>query len=298
VFTRPKIDEAINSLRGSLKETEVAMCIHIPFCTGTCTFCAFVRKPIPKQELEVVVEKYVKALVEEVKMYHRIFKDHDLKIVDIHAGGGTPSLIPGKYWKVILESISEYFNAEPRIAIEASPEDLREEAKVFDLVDNGVNEVSVGVQSFNPRILKILGRRHTVNDSSVAIENLRNAGCKYINIDLMYMVPTQTINDWMLDLEIASQQKVDEITCYPTLITPYAIGYKLIKEGKIPPQPDSKTFKKMIYACEDNLPSKGFKGVEIYGYSRSSWKYATVNYEMEGPLIGIGCGAMGFTGGF
>ena len=54
----------------------------------------------------------------------------------------------------------------------------------------------------------------------------------------------------------------------------------------------------MIYACENILPSKGFKGVEIYGYSRSQWKYVTVNYEMEGPLISVGCGATGFTGGF
>ena len=297
-FIKPKMSDAIDSLRRTLKETEVAMYIHIPFCTGTCMFCPYVRRPVPKQKLEEIVGKYVRALIKELEMYHNILKDHELKIVDIHAGGGTPSLITGKYWKILLESISELFNTEPKIAIEANPEDLRDEAKTFDLIDSGVNEVSLGVQSFNPKMLKILGRRHSVNDSLVAIENLRNAGCKYINIDLMYMIPTQTIKDWVLDLEKASQQEVDEITCYPTLITPYTIGYKLIREGKIPPQPDSETFKEMIYACENILPSKGFKGVEIYGYSRSQWKYITVNYEMEGPLISVGCGATGFTGGF
>jgi len=81
-------------------------------------------------------------------------------------------------------------------------------------------------------MLRILGRRRNVEDSIKAIENLRNAGCKYINMDLMYMIPGQTLEEWIKDLEIDSQQDVDEITCYPTLVTSYSIGYKLIKRGK------------------------------------------------------------------
>ena len=165
-------------------------------------------------------------------MYSKITKDLDLKIIDIHAGGGTPSLVPGKYWKILLEKISELFNTEPRIAIEANPEDLKDETYTFNLIDSGVNEVSLGIQSFNPKMLRILGRRHNVEDSIKAIENLRNAVCKYINIDLMYMIPGQTLEEWIKDLEIDSQQDVDEITCYPTLVTSYSIGYKLIKRGK------------------------------------------------------------------
>ena len=298
-FLRPRNGEAARAICETLKETNVAVYIHIPFCTGTCIFCPYTRIPIHRSECERIIEKYVNALLREMKMYSKITKDLSLEVVDIHAGGGTPSLIPGKYWKIILEKLSELFEAEPKIAIEANPEDLRDEAYTSNLVESGVNEVSLGVQSFNPKMLKILGRRHSIEDSIKAIENLRSAGCKYINIDLMYMVPEQTLEEWIKDLETASQQDVDEITCYPTLITPHSIGYKLIKEGKIPTQPSRKVFKKMIYACEDTLPPKGFKGVEIYGYSRRvGWKYVTVNYEMEGPLLGFGCGAMGFTGGY
>ena len=298
-YVRPGNGEAAEAIRGTLKETDVAAYIHIPFCTGTCIFCPYARSPVPRGEREKLIEKYVNAVLKEITLYAKITKDLGVRIVDIHAGGGTPSLVPGKYWRMLLEKLSELFGAEPKIAIEANPEDLKDEARAFDLVDSGVNEVSLGVQSFNPKVLRALGRRHGAGDSVKAIENLRNAGCEYINMDLMYMAPGQTLEEWVSDLETASQQDVDEITAYPTLITSYSIGYKLIKEGKIPPQPGKEVFKEMVYAAEDILTSKGFKGVEIYGYSRKrGWKYVTVNYEMEGPLLGFGSGAMGFTGGY
>ncbi len=298
-FTQSSTSETIEAIQETLREPDVALYIHIPFCTGTCIFCPYVRFPIPRSSVARLVEKYVDALVREIKMYSEIMRDLGIRIIDIHAGGGTPSLVSGKYWKRILESIAEGFDAEPQIAIEANPEDLKDEDRVFDLVDNGVVEVSLGVQSFNPGTLRYLGRRHGVEDSLKAIENLRAAGCKYINMDLMYMAPGQTLEDWIDDLEKASEQDVDEITCYPTLVTPYSTGYKLMVSGKIPEQPGMSMFKKMVYACEDILPKKGYKGLEIYGYSRiDEWKYVTVNYEMEGPLIGLGCGATGFTGGY
>ena len=82
----------------------------------------------------------------------------------------------------------------------------------------------------------------------------------------------------------------------PNSSSSLAPAYILLRRGTLPPQP-IKLFKEMVYACEDLLPQKGFKPVEIYGYSRrEEWKYATVNYEMEGPLIAFGSGATGFTG--
>jgi oxygen-independent coproporphyrinogen-3 oxidase len=136
-----------------------------------------------------------------------------------------------------------------------------------------------------------------VQDSIKAVENVRKAGVRHVNIDLMYMIPGQTINEWVSDLEHAASLDVDEITCYPTLIVEYSLGYRMIKEGKLPEQPEANEFKKMMYACEDILPERGYRGLEIYGYSRvGDWKYVTVNYEMEGPLIAFGAGAMGFTG--
>ncbi len=298
-FERPKsTDQASKAIRETLTEHEVGLYMHIPFCTGTCLFCPYTRFPISKHKDEKLIRKYVDALLSEIKSYSLITKGLEFKVTDIHAGGGTPSLLNGKFWKAISDYLAEYLRAEAKIAIEANPEDLKDEAYVFDLLDSGIGEVSLGVQSFAPKTLKSLGRRHSSEDCFRSIENLRNAGCKYINIDLMYMVPGQSLQEWVEDLEIASEQDVDEITCYPTLITPYCIGYELLKSGRIE-QPDNKTLKSMIYAAEDLLSSKGFQPIEIYGYSRKEgWKYVTVNLEMEGPLLGLGCAAEGFTGGY
>ena len=298
-YSVPKDEVFRTKLLNSIKDRELAAYIHIPFCTGTCWFCPYVRYVVSRSELERVLSKYFRGLIKEVRMYGELLKDLNLRITDVHVGGGTPSLVPGKYWRELLEELRSNFNLSSGLAIEAYPEDLSDESLANDLVDSGVEEVSLGVQSLNPKVLKVLGRRHSVNDSLRAIDNLRRAGIKYLNIDLMYMTPGQSIEDWVEDLEDATGLDVDEITCYPTLVVEWSLGYRLMREGKIPQQPDMGVFKKMVYACEDILPSKGYLGLEIYGYSRvKDWKYVTVNYEMEGPLISFGVGSMGFTGSY
>ncbi len=281
-----------------LREDKVAAYIHVPFCTGTCLFCPYARTLLPRNRKDEILEKYVEALIKEMKMYSKLIDGEDVKIIDLHAGGGTPSLVSGKHWKRLLEEFSSLFNADPKIAIEGNPEDLKDDWKVSELLDAGVAEVSLGVQSFSKRKIRVLGRRHTVEDSVRAIENLKSAGCGNINIDLMYMVPGESLEEWRRDLKKALEQGVDEITCYPTLITNYSLGYKLLLERKIPPQADWNLFKKMVYECEDTLTLSGYNGMEIYGYTKKDWKYFTVNYEMEGPLLAFGAGGTGFTGGY
>lgn len=301
-FRRIDDSSASKAILDTLREREVAIYVHVPFCKSLCLYCPYVRFPLGNR-LDLL-SKYVDALVSEIRAYGKLLEGVDLEVVDVHAGGGTPSLLRGEHLEKILGALAESFGAEPRIAIEANPEDLSDEARAFELVDSGVAEVSLGVQSFDERALKNLGRRHAVEDSLRALENLREAGVKRVNIDMMYMIPGrrpsegQSLGEWERDLGIASEQDVDEITCYPTLVTEYCIGYKLVKEGKVV-QPSKRTFKRMVYLAEELLSSAGFEPVEIYGYSRKrEWKYVTVNYEMEGPLLGFGCGAMGFTGGF
>ncbi len=298
-YARQSNDVVRGNITSTLNEKEVAIYIHIPYCTGTCWFCPYARHPISRNNVGEIIGKYIKYLRKEIRMYGELLKDKDLRIMDIHAGGGTPSLVPAKYWREVIEELTSSFNAEPSIAIEANPEDLKDEEMVFELVDAGINEFSLGLQSFHPELLSRLGRRHSVDDSIKAYENLRGAGVKYVNIDLMYMIPGQSLQQWIQDLEKATDLRPDEITAYPTLVLENSIGYQMIREGRLPEQPGMDVFRQMMYAAEDLLPQRGFAGLEIYGYSRHpDWKYVTVNYEMEGPLLGFGAGAMGFTGGY
>ncbi len=298
-YTRQDDDVLRNNITSTFNERETAAYIHIPYCTGTCWFCPYARQPIPRNRVEDIAGKYVKYLKKEIRLYSKLLSDKDIKIIDTHAGGGTPSLVPAKYWREIIEELTSSFDAEPVIAIEANPEDLKDEETAYSLVDAGIKEFSLGFQSFHPELLGRLGRRHSVEDSIKAYENLRSAGARYINIDLMYMIPGQSLEQWIADLEKAADLGPDEITAYPTLVLENSIGYKMIREGRLPEQPGMNVFKQMMYAAEDLLPQRGYIGLEIYGYSKHpDWKYVTVNYEMEGPLLGFGAGAMGFTGSY
>lgn len=291
-WVKPSNGEHIKRMSDGITEHKLSIYIHIPFCKSICSFCTFTKIQVTEHEQEKLIPKYITALLSEIKAYSQITKGIKFKVTDIREGGGTPTLLSGYQQKIILEQISQIFEAEPKISIEANPMDLTDESYVFNLIDSGVHEVSLGVQSFTAKTLKTLGRRYSPEDSLIAIENLHNAGCENINIDLMYMVPGQSLQDYFNDLKIVSTLSVYQVSCYPTLIETWCTGYKSLKNGKLD-QPDKKTFEKMVYMTYDILCKNGFHLIETLAYSRNGWKYPTNNFGMDELLFGFGCGAVG-----
>ncbi|MBA7505901.1 hypothetical protein ES706_04580 [subsurface metagenome] len=295
-FLKPDLNSSEELLRNSFNnKTKIGVYLHIPFCKSLCPACPYVRT-LWNEEL---VNSYLEALKNEIKMYGKLLNGLGLKVDNIHAGGGTPSLLnPGQYQE-ILDTLNQYFEVDKEavFGIEANPQDMTRE-KASGLVGAGITELSIGVQSFHRKNLKMLGRGHSVEDSLEALENARGAGFNFINIDLMYMLPGQTVNEWGQDLKMATKQDVDEITTYPLLITHFVPMYRRLKNGSLKSQPSKRVFKKMFYTTFDVLESASYKPLELYGFSKTNEKYATVNLEMEGPLLGFGCGAMGFTGSY
>jgi len=295
-FKKPDRDSNVESLKNSFNnKTKIGVYLHIPFCKSLCPACPYVRT-LWNEEL---ANSYLAALKNEIGMYGKLLDSLGLKVDSLHAGGGTPSLLNPSQYKEILAIVNQYFEVDEKavIGMEANPQDMSE-GKASELVEVGITKLSIGVQSFRKKNLKILGRANSVEDSLEAIENARKAGFNFINIDMMYMLPGQTIEDWIQDLEIAAEQDVDEITTYPLLITHYTPMYQRLKNGSFEPQPNKRIFKRMFYTTFDILESAGYKALEIYGFSKSKEKYATVNLEMEGPLLGLGCGVVGFIGSY
>jgi len=295
-FQKPDWNFNRESLRNSFNaKTNIGIYLHIPFCKSLCPACPYVRT-LWNEDL---VNAYLKALKNEIRMYGKLLEGLGLKVGSIHAGGGTPSLLNPSQYQDILDTLNQYFEIDESagFGIEANPQDMTRE-KSSGFVEAGIKELSIGVQSFHRSNLKILGRTHSVEDSLGAIENTRKAGFKFINIDLMYMLPGQTVEDWIQDLEIAVEQNVNEITTYPLLVTRYTPMYHRLKNDSLEPQPNKRAFKRMFYTTFNILESAGYKPLEIYGFSNTNQKYATVNLEMEGPLLGFGCGAAGFTGSY
>lgn len=281
-------------LTTTIDGNRISIYIHYPFCRSLCPFCPYVRTLWNKE----MADNYFEALKREIRIYGNLLRDLDLKVDDIHVGGGSPSLLDGDEYKEILKEISQHFEIESdcRLGIEVNPEDL-EEKKALRLYEGGVKEISIGVQSFFTENLKLLGRRHSVEDSLEAIRNAKKTGFSLINLDMMYMFPGQDIKQWIQDIKLAIEQDPDQITLYPLLVTRYASGYKKIKEGGLPKQPSLRVFKKMYYTAVDLLEKAGYKPIRYYSFSKTGEEYSTVEREMVGPLIAFGAGAMGFTGG-
>ena len=295
-FKKPDGDSTEESIKNSFKDkAKLGIYLHIPFCKSLCPACPYVRT-LWNEEL---ANNYLEALKTEIRMYGKLLDGLGLKVANIHAGGGTPSLLNPSQYGDILDTLNQCFEVDPKagFGIEANPQDMTRE-KSFGFVGAGVKELSIGVQSFHKTGLKALGRTHSVEDSLEAIENAQKAGFNFINIDLMYMLPGQTVDDWIQDLEIAVEQDVDEITTYPLLITHFVPIYQRLKGSSLESQPSKRVFKRMFYKTFDVLEAAGYKPLELYGFSKNNDKYATVNLEMEGPLLGFGCGAMGFTGSY
>jgi len=292
-FRRPDSSFTEDTIRDSLKEKNIGIYIHVPFCKSICPACPYVRSLWNKE----LADKYVQALEKEIRIYGEILGDLKLRVIDMHAGGGSPSLLGADSYAQILDCLGRYFSIdEANFGIEANPEDISKE-KASELAGVGIKEISLGIQSFYENNLKVLGRRYDVGESFEAIRNARRS-FDFVNIDMMYMLPGQKAEEWVKDLIMATEQDVDEITTYPLLLPDYVPMNKVLRKGTIVEQPSKNEFKRMFRSTFDILESRGYKSVELYGFSRVKEKYATVNLEMEGPLLGLGCSSSGFMGSY
>jgi len=150
-------------------------------------------------------------------------------------------------------------------------------------MEAGVNELSLGVQSLFRENIRLLGRRHGVEDSIDAIENLGRAGFRSVNIDMMYMLPGQTVKNRVENLRIALEFEPAQITAYPLLIVSYRPIYKMMMEGRVQKQPSMGEFKKMYYEATNTLKEAGYTQVRYYSFSKTPWEYSTVKKEMMAP---------------
>ncbi len=206
----------------------------------------------------------------------------------IYFGGGTPSLLSLSDFERILNCFD--FTSETEITVEINPEGITTEY-LCKLCALGVNRLSIGVQSFDDVILKVIGRRHCVADSKRAFKMAREAGFENISIDLMYGLPGQDLDGWERDLQTALKLASEHISLY---------GLK-IDEGcyfdKHPPQnlPDDDMQADMYLKAVEVLCENGFEHYEISNFAKKSCEGRhNLNYWKLGFYNGFGSGASGF----
>ncbi|MBT8038361.1 MAG: radical SAM family heme chaperone HemW [Verrucomicrobiae bacterium] len=183
--------------------------LHIPFCHRVCPYCSFYKHTPGDTDLRA----FIQALLKEARAAPNTHIKGE-KITTLYLGGGTPSMLSPRHLTELFEGLHEALPlTNTHITLEANPATFGH-AKAALFKDLGVNRTSLGIQSFSPHLLKTLGREHNPEQAAEAVHTLRASGMEEINLDLMFSIPGQTIEDWRHSLDTAIGLKPNHISAY------------------------------------------------------------------------------------
>ena len=235
--------------------------IHIPFCKVKCVYCDFYS--ITKKEEQIPL--FTECLLKEIDSY----KDYTGKwtFETIFFGGGTPSLLPAKYLEQILQKLHDTFNTSKvkEITLEANPGEASLE-HLKDIRKLGVNRLSMGFQSFDDKILKVLGRLHKSKDCFKTFKNARKAGFDNINTDMIFNIPDLSVENWKKDLNKLLELKPEHISAYSLTVEPSTKLFNLVKNGRLL-MPLERIDIEQYLLTGDILSKHGYNHYEISNYS-------------------------------
>ena len=262
--------------------------VHIPFCTQICYYCDFSKVFIKNQP----VDSYLEHLIEEYNAY-------DIKkLRTLYIGGGTPTALSARQLAFLLEKLTDKLDLSylEELTIEANPGDLDQE-KIAVLKDSPVNRVSLGVQTFNDRMLKQIGRSHLEKDIYENIANLKKAGFDNISIDLIYALPKQTMEDVKTNVAKAIALDIPHMSLYSLILENHTVFMNRMRRGKLPlPKEDLEA--EMFEYIIAELGKAGFEHYEISNFSKPGFESRhNLMYWDNAEYYGIGAGASGYVDG-
>lgn len=267
--------------------------IHIPYCVSKCPYCDFNSHVVPV----IPEEGYTDALLRELEHYGDSGEWRGRTVQSIFFGGGTPSTFkPASIGKLLAWVAATFpINAECEITLEANPGTIDRE-NFFGYHDAGVNRISVGVQSFQPRLLKFLGRIHGADEAKMALNVVKQAGFDNFSFDLIYASPGQTLNELENDLNEALAFQPPHLSAYNLTFeegTPFHHEYR---SGRMKSLSEDEEIV-MAELIEKKLGDAGLQRYEISNYARlGRCSFHNVNYWRVGDYLGLGAGAHSYRG--
>ena len=263
--------------------------LHIPFCRSKCFYCSFNSYPGQEQ----LHPRYCRALKDEI---HRITSRQHLDSLFI--GGGTPTILETRLLIDLLESCADQFgfSESAEISIEANPETV-DSAMLNDLRAAGFNRISLGVQSFDDKELRQLGRIHNGSEARRAVIDAFSAGFANISIDLMYGLPGQSVKSWKRTLDRTLELAPRHLSIYQLSIEEGTEFYRLDGDGKL----DS-IHEETVLAMDDITSQRckraGFMHYEISNFARPGYMCShNLNYWKNNPYLACGAGAVSYFDG-
>jgi oxygen-independent coproporphyrinogen-3 oxidase len=258
--------------------------VHIPWCVKKCPYCDF--NSYEKNSF-FDEQAYVNALLADLESEYKYHQYRTLNSIFI--GGGTPSLFSADSIFRIIEGARQLFRFNNiETTLEANPGTFEQE-KFNQYREAGVNRLSIGIQSFNDKHLKSLGRIHDTQRARAAIETAINAGFDNINLDLMFGLPQQTKEQALNDIHIAMEYNVSHISLYQLTIEENTYFYK-----HRPALPENDSLWEIQTLCQQVLAEHDYHQYEISAWSKTGKQCVhNMNYWQFGDYMGIGAGAHG-----
>ena len=262
--------------------------VHIPFCTQICYYCDFSKVFIKNQP----VDSYLEHLLQE-------FHSYDIqKLRTLYIGGGTPTALSAPQLEVLLDGLTKNLDLSvlEELTIEANPGDLDED-KIAVLKNSAVNRVSLGVQTFDDKMLKKIGRSHLERDIYENIDRLKLAGFDNISIDLIYALPGQTMDQVKDNVAKAIALDIPHMSLYSLILENHTIFMNRMRRGKLP-LPKEEVEAEMFEYIIAELERAGFEHYEISNFSKSGFESRhNLMYWDNAEYYGIGAGASGYVNG-
>ncbi|WP_452224977.1 radical SAM family heme chaperone HemW [Lacinutrix chionoecetis] len=263
--------------------------IHIPFCKQACHYCDFHFSTSLKKKGELI-----DALIHEIEIRKDEFQNTTVET--IYFGGGTPSLLTSEELKNIIDSVYKNYNVseQPEITLEANPDDLSNK-RITELSKSQINRLSIGIQSFFEKDLKLMNRAHNVAEAKQCLEE----ATKYfdnISLDLIYGIPGTTNKEWEENIAIALGFGVKHISSYALTVEPNTALASFIKKGIID-NVDDALAQQQFHLLIDKLEANNFVHYELSNFGKEGFFSKNNSAYWQGkPYIGIGPSAHSFNG--
>ena len=265
--------------------------IHVPFCSSRCIYCDFYSTT---QGLKMRTA-YVKALCAELS--GRKSELESQEIATIYFGGGTPSLLSLEQLSTIMQAVRENYvvKADAEITLESNPDDV-----TMDLASGwmalGFNRVSLGLQTFDDDILRLLRRRHTSSTAKAAVHTLRVAGFKNLTLDLIYGLPNQTFEIWQDDVHQLLDLSVNHLSAYALSYEPGTVLTRMRDHNEIK-EADEEMIRRMYLYLIEQSKAAGYEHYEISNFALPGYASRHNSSYWSGiPYLGFGPGAHSYDG--
>ncbi|MGC1204806.1 MAG: radical SAM family heme chaperone HemW [Flavobacteriaceae bacterium] len=266
-----------------------AIYIHIPFCKQACHYCDFHFSTSLKKKDELV-----QALIREIELRRTELQGQTVET--IYFGGGTPSLLTNKELELIINSVYKHYKVteNPEVTLEANPDDLTFE-RINELTNTRINRLSIGIQSFFERDLKLMNRAHNVEEARKCLEEATKH-FDNISVDLIYGIPDLSNKAWIENIEIALSYNIPHISSYALTVEPKTALETFIKKGIIK-NVDDDLAQEQFHILIDKLESAGFEHYELSNFGKRDYFSKNNSAYWQGKsYLGIGPSAHSFNG--